>query len=492
LRDVIGRVGALHARAQRPKEYAVDAEVFAQLAACGLDMVRRGATQAAKRTPADFVAQLRTAHALRVAGRAASRAAANAANASNANAPQIDWAALGAAAVARGVFSPAAGAATMLGPLGEAPKQPSDKKKASAAAAAAKRAANKKARMTAEELDAAAGPKVKPREVTDDLGAANPDGDDKQETDRQMDAMWEALMERADPEEVDGDEQQQQRVLFVDVAALVVNHQSFAQTVENLFTLSFLVRDQRVRLEHDPALGLVVRPFSLEQQRAIKEGSAAEAAAAVGADDGGGGGGGAGGRSTRGCAGGRPSRQQQQQQQQAQAQQQQRQQQGRLAHQFVVRFTHADWEIMKALVPRAEAVTPHRTLGANLANEDANEAAAAREAAAAAREAARREQDARDEEKRAADRARRRSEREQLEQHLRTFATTKDGVDDEQEEHEQDGDENAPAGGGGGGGGAGLSGKKRAREAGGGDAADDLDVVDNRFGGGGKAMRVSS
>jgi uncharacterized membrane protein YgcG len=493
LQRVLGRVQSLHERAQRPKEYAVDAEVFAQLAACGLDMVRRGAASSKKRMPADFVAQLKAAFALQGQRGGGSR---RLNGASAAQQPQeINWAALGLAAVSDGVFSSAPGAGTMHGPLGEAPKPPSDKKKAAAAAAQGRR---KRSRLTAEEMEAAAGPKVVPREVTDDLGAANPDGDDKQETDRQMDTMWEALMERADPDaeqqqvEEDDDNQEEAGVsrTFVDVAALVVNHESFAQTVENMFTLSFLVRDQRVRLEHDPSVGLVVRPFSLEQQRAIKEGSAAEAAAvaaAAGAGGGGGRGAGVGGRSsTRG--GGNAAQQQQQQQQQQQ----------RLAQQFVVRFTHEDWEIMKAIVPRGQAVTPHRVLGEGLereerrAREDAAAAQQQERRETAARGAARREEDARDEERRAAQRARRQSERERMEKELQAF----DGM-----EQEEEGDENVEAAGGvGGGSGGGGGSKKRARGSGGGGAAggggdggvvdlvDDVDVVDhNRTG---KAMRV--
>lgn len=49
---------------------------------------------------------------------------------------------------------------------------------------------------------------------------------DKQETDRNMEEMWSLLKEH--PE--------------VPALRVILNHSSFAQTVENLFTLSFLVR----------------------------------------------------------------------------------------------------------------------------------------------------------------------------------------------------------------------------------------------------------
>ena len=486
---MLGRVGDLHERAQRPKEYAVDAEVFAQLAACGLDMVRRGVAASKNRMPGDFAAQLRATYG---DGGTGGRGRRSGAAASTGGGQQIDWASLGLVAVNHGVFATAPALSTMHGPLGEAPKPPSDKKAAAAAAARAR--GGKKKRQTAEEMEAAAGPKVVPREVMDGLGAANPDGDDKQETDRQMDAMWEALMERADPdaedegEGEDEDEGSGGNRRFVDVASLVINHESFAQTVENMFTLSFLVRDQRVRIEHDPKVGLVVRPFSLEQQRAITEGSAAESAAAAAVAEAAaaaaGAGRGVGGRATRGGGGGGGGAAQQQQQQQQQQPQQGRQQQQRMGQQFIVRFTHEDWEIMRALVPRDQAVTPHRRLGEGLEREERRaraDAAAAQQQARgenAAREAARRELDARDEERRAAQRARRQSERERMEKELRAF----DGAGGEDE-----GDENVEAGGGCGGNGGG---KKRAR---GGDTLVDLvdddveDAVDNRAG---KAMRA--
>ncbi len=43
------------------------------------------------------------------------------------------------------------------------------------------------------------------------------------------------------------------------MAELVCNSKSFSQTVENLFTLSFLVRDQRAYLSHDEDRGMMVK-----------------------------------------------------------------------------------------------------------------------------------------------------------------------------------------------------------------------------------------
>jgi hypothetical protein len=43
LQALLQKVDALHSQAVRPREHAVDAEVFAQLAHCGLQMVMQGA-----------------------------------------------------------------------------------------------------------------------------------------------------------------------------------------------------------------------------------------------------------------------------------------------------------------------------------------------------------------------------------------------------------------------------------------------------------------
>lgn len=40
LKDLLAKADALHSKAERPREHAVDAEVFAQLAQCGLAMIK--------------------------------------------------------------------------------------------------------------------------------------------------------------------------------------------------------------------------------------------------------------------------------------------------------------------------------------------------------------------------------------------------------------------------------------------------------------------
>lgn len=64
----------------------------------------------------------------------------------------------------------------------------------------------------------------------------------------------------------------------VPVAELCCNYQSFAQTVENLFTLSFLVRDNRVAMAHDSQLGLCVKAIDSKKKGDQAGGSKAKPA----------------------------------------------------------------------------------------------------------------------------------------------------------------------------------------------------------------------
>lgn len=127
----------------------------------------------------------------------------------------FDWAALGFA-VSR-YFRPAPVTHHMLGPLDAVPRQ--------------KKAAQRQKRK------AQVGEAVRPEEQ-EDTGH-----EEKQETDLNMEEMWKVLAAE------DG------RAYLLE---LVLNHRSFSQTVENLFTLSFLVKDARVELL-DGERGVVVQ-----------------------------------------------------------------------------------------------------------------------------------------------------------------------------------------------------------------------------------------
>ncbi|KAF8063801.1 NSE4A [Scenedesmus sp. PABB004] len=276
LQAKLRELDALHRQVSRPREHAVDAEVFAQLAECSLQLLRHGQATNQGRTPADLVRALRARF---VADPLPGQGAGDV----------CDWASLGAEAAALHRRGPGLGC--MLGPL--------------AAEAKARKQGVRRAKRAADALE-------RPAELQ-----GGEEGE-AQETDRNMEAMWAALRRRGGG--------------ALPVVQLVCSHASFAETVENVFTLSFLVRDQRVRLLPDTEAGLQVQWVS----EADKAGAPAP------------GGDGAG--------------------------------------QFVMALTMQDWQLMKALVPPGVCVMPHRpAAGARARGAEGSPAAAAAAAAAAAR-----------------------------------------------------------------------------------------------------------
>ena len=124
---------------------------------------------------------------------------------------------------------------------------------------------------------------------------------EKQETDRNMEEMWKILS---------GSE-----MAKCPVAELVLDHHSFSQTIENLFTLSFLVRDQKAYLFTDTEQGMMVSGVSKSRPAPLGDK--------------------------------RPDEQQ---------------------LQFVLNLSMDDWEIMKRVVQERDCLTKHRpeaTFGVN-------------------------------------------------------------------------------------------------------------------------------
>eukprot|EP00198_Chlamydomonas_reinhardtii_P009323 XP_001698660.1 predicted protein [Chlamydomonas reinhardtii] len=137
--------------------------------------------------------------------------------------------------------------------------------------------------------------------------------EEKQDTDRNMEVMWGVIKAQNSP--------------LVGFPELVLNAASFAQTVENMFTLSFLVRDNRVALVEDEERGWCVQPL---------EGGKAKGAQ-------------------------QPPQQQQQHAPQLQ---------------FIMSFHLKDWEAMKCYVRPSECLMPHRD---KAAQHERDKAAAAAE-----------------------------------------------------------------------------------------------------------------
>lgn len=184
---------------EKPQEEVLASEIFFLAAHTGRVVAENLAKGGKSYTPADFVRRLKShyvddADALEV-------------GASDPGAFQ--WSTLGHRL--SGWFRPAPATYHMLGPMDAAPK-------------AKRPVAQRRKRQEIAEA-------VRPDEVAQQ-------GEEKQETDRNMETMWEVLS------------QQPEATAYM--LELVTNHASFAQTIENMFTLSFLVKDGRVELKNGP------------------------------------------------------------------------------------------------------------------------------------------------------------------------------------------------------------------------------------------------
>lgn len=205
----------LHLMIDRPREELLDVQLFSLTAETALQLGRRLVSGSSICTPADFIRRLKTRYVDDIDAQEVA--------AINPNA--FGWGKLGA--TVGGLIRPAPMCFHMLGPMNAVPKL----KKQAAAPQKRKR----------EPL----GEAVRPDEVKDIMNEAK---QAEQETDRLWERMWEILGQQPDSSAT--------------LIALVLNHQSFSQTVENMFALSFLVKEGRVELLHSDH-GVIVKRLSI-------------------------------------------------------------------------------------------------------------------------------------------------------------------------------------------------------------------------------------
>jgi len=195
----LARANQLGVQAIETREQAVDTGLLLHLSDIGVNMARNLDPGGAGRTPGDLVAALVSAFV----------PALDAADSVRENPALFDWAELGRR-VAH-AFRPGVGMKCMLGPLQDAkPKE--------------KRSTQRRAR---DQLAAEVNP-----DVLKNAGKADAE---VQETDKNLDEMLRVI----------------QREKCLPLPLLVLNKESMAQTVENIFTLSFIVKEGGASLSQD-------------------------------------------------------------------------------------------------------------------------------------------------------------------------------------------------------------------------------------------------
>lgn len=244
---IITQVECLHELVQRPREQIADAEALLDIASTLVTSVRSQSSEGI--TPSDFVTAL-----LKRFGQQGSP---------DDEATALRWGDLGLSV--SHAFSPVPGCCTMLGPMNTEVKQ------RKVATVCRKRTARPTENTCPEEL-------------------ADSSEEVKTDTDRNVLVIFDTL----------------RRKKSARLENLVLNRLSFAQTVENVFALSFLVKDGRVEINIDGNGHHIVRPRNAPAANAIASGEVS------------------------------------------------------YSH-FVFRFDFKDWKVMKEVVTEGEELLPHRT-----------------------------------------------------------------------------------------------------------------------------------
>jgi len=220
IKRILDTADALHDTVTKPREHAADTELLYSLATSGLSAAKMMSMGKRLNTPKDLVHSLKAQFA-------------SSGNRPDASSPtQMDW--CGVASFASEYLNACGGVNCILGPIDSLLPAPARKAR--------------QANATRQPL----GELVNPDIV--DSAAAN-GGEEKQEMDRNLEQMLTILRGG----KVSSNGAANGSLPEVHLRNLVMNHESFAQTVENIFTLSFLVKDGRARLSRNTDGEVTVR-----------------------------------------------------------------------------------------------------------------------------------------------------------------------------------------------------------------------------------------